>query len=357
MATVANLSLNDDKNKESKVNAAVFILSQNTDVRRTYLKTALYFLFRNFNAECKYPVIIFHEGDFTSDAQTEIINGIRKSCRSLVTFRALDAGDFTVPDHIDKDKMRRCIATKPAPYWRNEAYRNMCRWWLVHMPKYASGYDYVMRIDDDSFIEEPTPDLFKWASDKKLVYASNLLHTDCGMCNYGMMEFFQKKFPARSEDISKMFIPQQIPSRTVQVHPFRTLLSITQDPMPQIDEMITIQMPVIFYNNFFITKSSFWQRPDVQKLIKEIDENGSIYYFRWGDAPLHTLIVQLLATPDEVSRSVFKYSKRLQRESFLGNTGMWHDYMPTEYNNSSCITDQPIQQVQQDQMQMQRLQQ
>ena len=91
------------------------------------------------------------------------------------------------------------------------------------------------------------------------------------------MEFFQKKFPQRRDDISKMFISQQIPSRAVQVHPFRTLLSITQDTLPQIDEMMTIQMPVIFYNNFFITKSSFWQRADVQALIKEIDLNGSIY--------------------------------------------------------------------------------
>ena len=339
----------------NKVNAAIFILTQNTDVRRTYLKTALYFLFRNFNATHKYPVVIFHEGDFTPKDQTEIINGIRKSCRDIVTFRALDPDDFKVPAHIDADKLARCIATNPVPYWRNIAYRNMCRWWLVHMPKYAAGYEYIMRIDDDGFIEEPVPDLFEWASTKQLVYASNFLHTDCGICNYGMMEFFQRKFPERRENISKMFVQQQVPSRAVQIHPFRTLLSITQETFPQIDEQITLHMPVIFYNNFFITKSSFWQRPDVQALIKEIDEDGSIYYFRWGDAPLHTLIVQLMATPDEVSRSVFKYSKRLQRESFLGNTGVWHEYMPTDYKNSSCITE--AQQVPQDQLQMQRMQQ
>jgi len=352
MTNLPNLE-NINLNKETKLNAAVFILSQNTDVRRTYLKSTLYFLFRNFNAEHKYPVIILHEGDFKPNDQTEIINGIRKSLRHLVTFRALDPDDFRVPDHIDKDKLKRCIATNPAPYWRNEAYRNMCRWWLVHMPKYAAGYDYVMRIDDDSFIEEPIPDLFKWADEKKLVYASNLLHVDCGLCNYGMMEFFKKKFPTRSDDIAQMFISQQIPSRAVQIHPFRTLLSITQDVLPEINETITVHMPVIFYNNFFITKSSFWQRPDVKALINEIDANGSIYYFRWGDAPLHTLIVQLMASPDEVSRSVFKYSKRLQRESFLGNTGVWHDYMPAEYTNSSCITDELQKKVPQDQLQMQ----
>jgi hypothetical protein len=352
MPDIKNISINND----TKLNAAIFILSQNNDVRRTYLKTSLYFLFRNFNAVHKYPVIIFHEGDFKPNDQTEIINGIRKSCRHLVNFHALDAGDFKVPEHIDKDKMARCIATNPTPYWRNEAYRNMCRWWVIHMHKYAAGYDYIMRIDDDSFIEETIPDLFKWADDKKLVYASNFLHIDCGICNYGMMEFFKKKFPHFAEEIDKMFVAQYLPSRAVQVHPFRTLLSITQDVMPEINETIPLYMPVIFYNNFFITKTSFWQRPDVRELLEEIDQNGSIYYFRWGDAPIHTLIVQLMATPEEVSRSVFKYSKRLQRESLLGNTGVWHDYMPTDYKNSSCVTDELQQKLPQDQLQMQRFQ-
>ena len=38
----------------------------------------------------------------------------------------------------------------------------------------------VLVLDDDSFIEEQIPDLFDWMDKKKLVYASNLLHLDCG---------------------------------------------------------------------------------------------------------------------------------------------------------------------------------
>lgn len=337
----------DSQNQKSStsINAAIFYLTQNTPVRKTHLKTSLYFLFRNFNGTAEngtmYPVVILHEGDFTPEDQTEIVMGIRRSCRHCVTFRALDPGDFVVPDHIDREKMDRCIATKPTPYWRNVAYRNMCRWWLVHMPKYAAGYDYVMRLDDDSIIEETVPDLFAWANDRKLVYASNILHTDCGMANYGMKEFFADLCPDKRLALDKMFVPTSMPSRSVQVHPFRTLLSITQDmnTFPEIGENIELQMPVIFYNNFFITKSSFWQRPDVKAAIDAIDANGSIYYFRWGDAPLHTLLVQLFAKPEEISRSVFKYSKRMQRESFLGDDKMYHDYMPQLYSQSSCMTD------------------
>jgi hypothetical protein len=54
------------------------------------------------------------------------------------------------------------------------------------------GYDYVMRLDDDSIIEETIPDIFNWMKDKNLIYSSNLLHVDCGICCYGMKDFFKK---------------------------------------------------------------------------------------------------------------------------------------------------------------------
>ena len=56
-------------NNKMKQNAAIFYLTQNTPVRKTYLKTSLYFMFKNFNAEHKYPVIILHEGDFDAKSQ------------------------------------------------------------------------------------------------------------------------------------------------------------------------------------------------------------------------------------------------------------------------------------------------
>jgi hypothetical protein len=209
------------------------------------------------------------------------------------------------------------------------------------MPKYAAGYDYVMRLDDDSIIEEPVPDLFAWAKDRNLVYASSLLHTDCGICNYGMKDFFANLFPEKRDTIDKLFVTNDVPSAAVSMFAFRALLSMTQDPVQEVGEKISLPMPVIFYNNFFITKSSFWQRDDVKAAIDAIDKNGSIYYFRWGDAPIHTMLVQLLAKPEEVSRSVFKYSKRLQRESFLGDDGIYHDYFPHTYDKSSCMTEGP----------------
>jgi hypothetical protein len=322
-----------------KQNAAIFYLTQNNDVRKTYLKTSLYFLFRHFNAEHKYPVIILHEGDYDQTSQEEILSGIRQSCRACVTFRALDKNDFELPYHIDVSKMEKCIDLKVVPYWRNKNYRMMCRWWLIHFPKYTKGYDYVIRLDDDSIIEEPIPDLFSWMNENKLIYASNMLHTDCGICCYGMKDFFKKTCPTKKDLIDKLFIKLELPTKAFELFKFRSLLSITQKPDIELEDKLLLEQPIIYYNNFFITKTSFWEREDVKAMIDKIDKNGSIFYFRWGDAPLQTLIVKLFANENEVSQSIFKYSKRMQREAFKDDNGQYQSYMPLLYSQSSCMTD------------------
>ena len=169
------------------IKAAIFILTQNTIERKVYLKTSLYFLFKNFNAKYKYPVIILHEGDYNEEAKNEIIMGVRCDYRYLVQFKQIDDEDFCIPSHIDIDKMNSIIDLQVVPYWRNQKYRSMCYFWLKNFYKYTKNYDYVMRIDDDSIIEEQIKyDLFELMRDKDYIYISNIIHLDCSLCNYGM---------------------------------------------------------------------------------------------------------------------------------------------------------------------------
>lgn len=322
------------------VNAAIFILTRNDPVRKVYLKTSLYFLFKNFNEAFKYPVIIFHEGDFDNKAQEEIFKSVRVGCRSLVSFCKLDDEDFKVPSHIDEDKARACVNLNATPYWRNIAYRNMCRWWIVHMPKYAKSYDYVMRIDDDLFIEEPIEtDIIEYASKNNHAYVSNIIHVDCPICCFGFRDLLVKEFPDKKEFIDSIFQHQQVPIQAYQLAGLRSLLSLTH-PNSVLGDKIDLWSPVMNYNNFHITKTSFWLREDVQKLIKTIDESGYIYYFRLGDSPIQSAITMLLAQPNELGRVKFRYSKRLQREAHEAHDGVLYSYMPHTYDKTSDVTEQ-----------------
>ena len=181
-----------------ELKCGIFILTQNTIERKVYLKTTLYFLFRNFNAKYKYPIIILHDGDYDNYSQQEIINSIREEGRNLVSFKQIDKEDFELPDNIDEELLDNCIKLAPVPYWRNKNYRKMCNFWVNHFFKYVQGYSYVMRLDDDSIIEETiNNDLFKVMDEKKLIYISNIIHVDCGFCCYGMKETFDKIFPEK----------------------------------------------------------------------------------------------------------------------------------------------------------------
>lgn len=98
------------------VNAAILYLTQNTPVRRTYLKTSLYFLFRHFNDKHRYPVLILHEGDYDTKSQQDVLLSIRSSCRSLVSFVALPKEHFgQLPSNISEEKLNKIIAIRPVP--------------------------------------------------------------------------------------------------------------------------------------------------------------------------------------------------------------------------------------------------
>tara|TARA_B000000477_G_scaffold124577_1_gene132809 strand:- start:2094 stop:3068 length:975 start_codon:yes stop_codon:yes gene_type:complete len=319
------------------VNAAILILTQNTLERKIYLKTTLYFLFKNFNSIYKYPIIILHEKDYDEKSKEEIKNGVRGDYKNLIKFKEIDSSDFEIPTHIDKEKLIKCIECNPVPYWRNIRYRLMCYFWIKNFIKYVENYDYVMRIDDDSIIEEKIKnDLFEIIKSKDHIYMSNLIHVDCGICNYGMKELFETIHPDSNDKLKDMFVSTKLKDSDSTFYKFKKLYEIVENKSFDNNE-IDIIMPIMYYNNFFITNVNFWKREDVKEIINKIDNNGNIFYYRYGDAPLHTLIITLLEG-DKISRSIFKYSKRLQRECFIDNNNNIHSYMPKDYEHTSCIT-------------------
>tara|TARA_B100000795_G_scaffold268474_1_gene255509 strand:- start:7101 stop:8069 length:969 start_codon:yes stop_codon:yes gene_type:complete len=319
------------------LNSAIFILSQNTVERKIYLKTSLYFLFKNFNAKYKYPVIILHEGDYDEHSKNEIKMSIRSECRKIIRFQELDSCDFIIPEHIDIEKMNKCIEVRPVPYWRNKNYRIMCYFWIKHFFKYCKEYDYVMRLDDDSIIEETiNTDLFDVMEKKDLNYASNIIHIDCSICNYGMKKFFIDVCPMKKDKINELFIDHKLKDDATHFDKFKNLYQIINECNYNKNEF-DMSMPIMYYNNFSITRTRIWNTPEIKNIINEIDKLGYIFYFRWGDAPLQTILMKLYDNT-KLSKFSFKYSKRLQRESFQDEDNNIHSFMPYSYDNNSCVS-------------------
>jgi Glycolipid 2-alpha-mannosyltransferase len=66
------------------------------------------------------------------------------------------------------------------------------------------------------------------------------------------------------------------------------------------DELIPMEYPLKFDNNFEISATSLWRSKEYTDYINYIDRLGGIYYRRWGDAPVKSLAVSRLVNSSEL---------------------------------------------------------
>ena len=243
------------------------------------LKNSLYFLYRNYISLYNYDIILFHDEVLAPNTKVDILQYVTRDPKVSIRFYKID---LETPPWINKAFMNDSIKSKPVSWWRDEGYRNMCRFYSVDLIKYVSNYEYYMRLDCDSFIEEPIVDLFQLCKKDSLDYVCHKIQTDCHICNQQLLETTREFM--KSHDI------------------YTSLPTVRHAGNTYINA---------FYNNFHVTRIGFWQNKQVSEYIDYLDKTGNMYYYRWGDGPIHTLAIQLFRGRTQIL--TFKYSKRSDR--------------------------------------------
>ncbi len=120
-------------------------------------------LFHSTKDKFQYPFLIFHDQFFTLIMREHILSCARKHKTILVIsfLRINFLTNIRLPDKF----LRR----------RNLGYHQMCRFWsydvFYHPAIIKNNFDYLMRMDDDSyFMDETQIDLFQYIDRKKLDY-------------------------------------------------------------------------------------------------------------------------------------------------------------------------------------------
>lgn len=130
-------------------NAAIFLLSSRTNL----LPTCLYYLNKNLNKE-KYPIHIFHFDDIYSSSYIKTLKDSLKF--KDIYFHEIPYG---VPSHVKEEDLY--YNRNYLPYVRKNFPKS--RIGYLHMEYFVSNffklkeiesYDYVVRIDDDSYFRE-----------------------------------------------------------------------------------------------------------------------------------------------------------------------------------------------------------
>lgn len=307
-----------------KPRGVVAYLTQDTPERQAYLQNSLYFLFRHFNERYEYPVRVFHEHDYSRATKSSVLSAVRRPLRDLVEFVELEDTHFTVPDWIDIEAVGQSISRLPKS--RSMGYRLMCRWWLMHSHQYLSDFEYIMRLDDDLILEEPLrEDLFLVMDGLSLDLASNIVHIDNPIFTHGLRNLLAECCPGQRDLLSRIFVSGYVERANLFGGDAAAFLRAVPCSVPAWDGSSTLPAPIMYYNNFGITRTDFWLQPRVRTVLDRIDQHGGIFYLRWGDAPVQTLLSALLAGPTRMGRFKFRYSKRNEREKDpYYNSGIYH---------------------------------
>jgi hypothetical protein len=208
--------------------------------------------FHTVNNSYPYPFLIFHDQNFTSSMREHILSCMLKSNKNIqISFALINLHTTAVPDAASRKD-------KPV------GYRLMCRFWtydVFHHPAIVQGhYDYLMRMDDDSFFSDVTKkDIFLYMSNRTLDYVYRAQY----------WESFDAMHPALKSFIGSTRLPTGC-----------------------------------IYNNFFVIRLKwFYENKRVQEFLRHITQDNEMIRQYIGDGCAHS---GMLAMDSQVRTEIMK---------------------------------------------------
>jgi hypothetical protein len=222
-------------------------------------------------SEFKFDLIIFHEGNITEEQQLYITN-LSKSKLIFNDVRTSGNGEA----FNDKKNIINYDLCPPTPQSQffPLGYKHMCHFWSIDFFEYLKDYDYVIRIDEDCFIES-----FDFNSLSELID--------------GDIKFISPYFQGQDEDyvivgLEKLW--NDFISDT-GISPFMNFKDITCP-----------------YTNFMMLNLKFFRDNNIiQDFLSYVEKSHGIYSNRWGDLPIWGVILSTLT-----DKNLYKESKKIK---------------------------------------------
>lgn len=237
---------------------------------RPCLKLALELLYKNFNNEYKYPVLVT---TFGKQYSRSFIKDIHKNIDSEIKFIELPKPE--IPKHIKEEEL--FYNRKYIEYAKNKFSKS--RIGFLHTNQFVTGgiqklpemqkYDFVLKMDDDTFIiDKINSDILKFMSDN----------------NYKFGPFGVKSYNYKhSLDCEIGF--RELVKKYMRQNKIKPVAASALDQEGNWDN-IGIFDPTIWDLNIFRNKN--WE-----KWWNYVNESGGIYKYRWGDQEIHILYTRM----------------------------------------------------------------
>jgi hypothetical protein len=272
-----------------------FTLLLRNNFKQNFLNSCLTSLY-NFYLK-KYPtdVIIFHEKEFSEYNK----NFIKTRLPNInIIFREIK---FSIPNIVKNDSNFKPKWTEN--YWDPKkciSYGGMCTFFArdIFYNLNEMEYDYYARLDDDSCIlNSINYDIFEYMKNNDLIYGYLIKMLEAPHVVKGLFEFISSNI-----DDEKIF------NKNYSFQDFNNL--------------------IYYYNNFEIVNIQKYLN-NTKNIIDQIHESGNIYYYRWGDAPIRTILISMMFDQSQIKKM----------------TGIDYQHNPAKIinNNVSCNCKLPEQ--------------
>lgn len=180
-------------------------------------------------------ILIFHEGNIHHQKE------IQKETPTL-RIHFIDITEFAFKKEYES------VQVDPETSGFGIGYRHMCSFWFVDFWNFVKDYDFILRIDEDCFIEFVPDKVFEILENVSIV--SGRYEKDEGFVTKGLNEHTRRFLFKKTGSIP----PVKLPSG-----PYTNLCGFS---------LVRLRNPLL------------------QEYIKSVKESKQIYAQRWGDLPL-----------------------------------------------------------------------
>lgn len=249
-------------------NAVVYLLNNNEKDKNNF-RSSIGLLVKNYLNKFPCDVICFHEKDFDKNE----IKLIKDNVKINIIFEEIE---FNLPNY-NQEILNQIPEYFPHPDFPecqgfSLGYRHMCRFFAgeVFKQKVLEKYEYIWRLDTDSFIlEEISNSVFIKMKDNDCDYGYINIQNDHEGVIKNLWDTCYEYFKS--------------------VGDFKHFFETDKDK----------HFRKVYYTNFEIFNMSWFKSDEYQSFYKFIDESAGIYKYRWGDHILRYIALNCLSSPNK----------------------------------------------------------
>lgn len=327
--------------------AVIYMLVRVGTQQEPELHRSLRMLHDNFNAQAKYPLLLFYEPPNAADAgevartnewqRRLLLELSRNQTKGTQCARAWNCVDGGQPLHAHLNVTHNRYGRAPFP-WESELCHLLtpttpatplevrpCLPWRVVFVEYLLDFPDSFTATEREHFSNPSVPL-EWDTSCK-----PLRLTYRHMCRFMSLVQYHPLLAAfdwywRLDDDSELLAPlpydpfalletrhksfgwvvldheysrcaAYLPEHINQYR--QQLLQASNDVIAGADFIHRHKNVVMFYNNFELGRFDFWRRPEVRDFLAWMESTRGTYRWRWGDAPIRTAALSLFLPSDQ----------------------------------------------------------